>query len=214
MDGHAPQGEAADDAPLRRALELRHALRSGAYWAVTIGLALQSALVTGMTFHIVDLGAEAGLTLDQSVALFPPIAVIGVAAGLLAGAAIDRFRLRFVLAVYLLGLSVGYGALAGLDDPALRRAALAGLGIANGCFSTLTTVAAAKLFGRTHLGAISSAQMSALVLASAVGPSLFAWSRDATGSYSTALVGGACLPLSVLVTALLSRDPGGERTVW
>jgi len=217
MDGAPAQASPGEEAVLQkepRRFDRAAALRTGAFWAVTLGISIHSALVTGVTFHIVDLGAEAGLTQSEAVGLFPPIALISIVTSLSTGAAVDRLPLRPILFLLLLGEGMGYSSLSRLDETAFRYASIAGLGIANGCFGTLSTVACAKLFGRTHLGAISSAQMSSLVLSSALGPSLLALSRDRLASYGPGLILGAATTIAVLVVTLLSRDPGRERGVW
>ncbi len=220
MDGAAaidPRDGGETDVTDPRRYTLRQALRTGSFWAVTLGISIQSALVTGVTFHIVDLGAEAGLTQAQAVGLFPPIAVISILTGLLSGAATDRFPLRPIVFLLLAGEALGYFSLTRLDEAPYKLATIVGLGIASGCFGSLATVATAKLFGRLHLGAISSAQMSSLVLSSALGPSFLALSREHFGSYGPALTAGSMLPFVVLAIALLSRDPGkteSEPGVW
>jgi len=219
MDGRPPDANGAAGAPEdgvneRRKYTLREALRSGSFWAVTLGISIQSALVTGVTFHIVDLGAEAGWSQGQAIGLFPPIAVISVIVGLLSGVATDHIRLRPIVFLLLLGESVGYLGLTRLDEPLFKYLGIVGPGVASGCFGTLTTVAPAKLFGRLHLGAISSAQMSSLVLFSALGPSLLALSRERFGSYGPALTAGAALPLVVAMLTAVSRDPEPTEGVW
>ena len=210
----ASEEAGAADRPRVRRYTREQAVRSGAFWAVTLGIAIHSAVVTGVTFHIVDLGAEAGLGQAEAVGLFPPMAVISIVTGLVAGAATDRFPLRPILFLLLAGEAVGYASLTRLDETPFRLASIAGLGVSSGCFSSVTTVAIAKLFGRTHLGAISSTQMSCLVISSALGPSLLAFSRERLGSYGPSLLLGAALPFLVLVLALSSHDPEGEPGVW
>ncbi len=217
MDGDAaPVAAGPDPRPVRdsRALDLERALRSGAFWALTLALAIHSALVTGVTFHIVDLGAAAGLDETAAVGLFPPIAAVSVVTSLTVGALADFVRMRRLVTLLLLAEASAYLALVGLEHVALRWTAIVCLGIASGSFSALTTAGAAKLFGRLHLGRIASAQMSALVIASALGPSLLAISRDATGSYAAALAAGAAAPLVVLVVTLVSRDPIDDGHQW
>jgi cyanate permease len=221
MDGARPSHKAtgavtvgSSPAPEQRALPLSAALRTGAFWAVTLALSIHAAVVTGVVFHIVDIGAEAGQSAKSSVALFPPIAVISVTAALTSGAAADRFRLRGLVVVLLAGELTSCIGWARLDESVFLALAIVGTGIASGLFGTLSTLAMAKLFGRAHLGTTSSAQTSALVIGSALGPSLLAASRAAAGSYGPALQAAAVLPVLVLVLTLSSRDPVGSGKVW
>ncbi|MGB3613463.1 MAG: MFS transporter, partial [Elainellaceae cyanobacterium] len=72
------------------------ALRTLAFWAVTFALASQALTVTGITFHIVDIGAAAGLPQKQTVALFLPIAGFSTLVGYTVGVASDRMSLRML----------------------------------------------------------------------------------------------------------------------
>jgi len=123
------------------------------------------------------------------------------------GLASDRWPITRVVVVMLLLQGVGYAATTWFATPWGRSAMIAGIGGAGGCFATLVTVGLPRYFGRRHLGAIGGIQMSALVIASALGPSAFAAVRRATGSYEPAL--WACLlPVAVLiVVASRCRNP-------
>lgn len=49
-------------------------------------------MLTGITFHIVDLGAPQGLTAASAVNLFLPMSGISTAVGLVGGLIADRMR--------------------------------------------------------------------------------------------------------------------------
>jgi len=77
--------------------------------------------------------------------------------------------------------------------------------VASGLFGPLSTIAFPRLFGRRHLGAIVGAEMMCLVVASALGPSILAASRQLTGEYAAALRACLLLPAGVLVLASVAR---------
>ncbi|MEM1336000.1 MAG: MFS transporter, partial [Actinomycetota bacterium] len=77
-------------------------------------------------------------------------------------------------------------------------------GVAQGCFSSLTSAALPKIFGRRHLGAIAGVQMSAMVIGSAIGPALFAAVESLTDSYRPALWISAALPAASLAVAIIA----------
>jgi len=183
------------------------ALRTAAFWLVTLGVASHAMVGTGLTFHIVDLGLEAGLTEARAVAIFLPIALISVPTAFAAGAALDRWPVpRLMLAMMLSEIAM-YAGMAYWADPAARALAIAGWGLSSGCFGPLTIAALPAYFGRRHLGAIQGAQMTALVLASAFGPALLAAGRDAFGSYRPGLLLLCVLPAAVAVGAPFVRGP-------
>lgn len=184
------------------------AMRTAAFWLVTLGIASHAMVGTGLTFHIVDLGAEAGLSEAQAVAIFLPIALISTPVGFLAGAAIDRFPVRFLMVAMMLSEVAMYAGMAYGAIPAARWVAVAGWGLASGCFGPLTVAALPAFFGRRHLGSIQGAQMTALVLASALGPAVLVLFRDAFGSYRPGLLLLCALPAMTAAVAPFTRRPG------
>jgi MFS family permease len=202
LDGAAASPEKGDprleEAPATRA----EALRTRAFWVLTASLALQGTVLTGITLHIVDVGAEAGLDRTAAVSLFLPMAVVSTAAGALVGWLADRVQIR-TLVLSLLGWeAVGFSASAHLGDPAGFWLAVFGLGVAGGHFGVLSAVGHPRFFGLRHLGAIAAASMSTVVVGSALGPSALALSRAALGSYQPALYAAALLPLGIALFAV------------
>jgi len=216
MDGepapaHDPETGAPPPPAEERHFTRAEALRTGAFWLVTLGIANQAMVGTGITFHIVDLGAEFGLTRQQAVAIFLPIALVSTPIGLLAGAATDRVPVRYLMMAMMAGQIVMFASAANLGDPWLRAAAIAGWGFSSGFYGPLTVAAMPNFFGRTHLGAIQGAMMMVLVIASALGPSALAVVKVAFGSYGPGLYALTALPAAVLLAAPFTRDPvGGE----
>lgn len=210
-DGAAAWPEKGGSRPEQAASTRAEALRTRAFWVLTASLALQGAVLTGITLHIVDVGAEAGLDRTAAVSLFLPMAVVSTAAGALVGWLADRLEIR-TLVLSLLGWeAVGFAASAHLGDPAGFWLAALGLGVAGGHFSVLSAVGHPRFFGLRHLGAIAAASMSTVVVGSALGPSALALSRAALGSYQPALYAAALLPLLVGLFALAPLHPRDVR---
>lgn len=209
IDGGAEIG--ADGAPapatVRHDFTRGEALRTAGFWLVTLGIANHAMVGTGLAFHIVDIGAEAGLDRAAAVAIFLPIAMVSVPTGLAAGAAVDRFPMRYLMMAMMVGQAVMFGFAGHLDDPLTRAACIAGWGFSAGFYGPLTVAALPNFFGRTHLGAIQGVMMMCLVIASALGPSTLAAMKNAFGSYAPGLHLLALLPLFVFVAAPFTRDP-------
>ena len=178
------------------------AIRDLRFWAVTIPVAAIASTSTAITFHIVDLGSEIGLTDDEIVRIFVPIAFVSVPVTLVSGWLVDRMSPLLIAAVMALAQLVMYPTVGMLDVRWAAVAAIVTWGLAQGCFSTLTTAALPKIFGRRHLGAISGAQMSAMVIGSAIGPAFFALVQSITGGYRAALWLSATVPAIALVLAV------------
>jgi len=97
-----------------------------------------------------------------------------------------------------------YLTVARIDVPAFAVIAIAAWGVSQGCFAPLTSAALPRLFGRRHLGEIAGAQMSALVIGSAIGPALFALVQSITGRYEVALWISMIVPVTGLVLAAIA----------
>ena len=187
------------------------ALQTLVFWAVTLALASQALTITGITFHIVDMGAAMGLSEKQAVAIFLPVAIFSTVTGYLIGVLSDRVKLRGLFIAMMVFEAIGIVGMAHLDSWALRGLAMVGLGISGGCFGTLSTVAIPRYFGRQHLGAIAGVEMMTLVIASAIGPSLLALFNALFGSYQWGLYLCAGLPLSIIFILIPSRNPQNHR---
>ena len=181
------------------------ALRTSAFWAVTLCLAFQALMITGITFHIVDVAASASVERSVAVQLFLPMAAVSVVAAVVGGTMGDRWPVRALLVVMMVGLGTG---IAGAADLAHRRWMLiVGLGTSSGLFSPASTIAYPRFFGRRNLGAILGAEMMALVIASALGPSLLAVSQHGLGGYGPMLHACILLPSIGVLFALTFRTP-------
>jgi len=183
------------------------AVRTLVFWVVAFGLGVQSMVYTGITFHIVDLGAEHGLAQAHVLSLFIPTAAISTSMGFVVGYATDRIRIQWLIMAMMVCQAAGFIGFANLDEPALRYLGVAGWGLSGGFYGPLTTVAIPKLFGRRHLGAISGAMMSTLVIASALGPSGLALSKVGLGGYAPGLLGMCALSAVVFALAPIARVP-------
>jgi hypothetical protein len=74
-------------------------------------------------------------------------------------------------------------------------------------------VAFARYFGREHLGSISGAASTILIVGASLGPIPFALARDWLGSYDLALNGLAILALILSAASLLMRPPQKDSDV-
>ena len=214
MDGTIPESleKTESDQPTKKNvakvghLTATEAIKTIEFWSVTIALSIHSLTITGITFNLVDLGTQSGLSQQQAVGLFLPIGIISTATGFLVGVISDRVRLKWLVITLLLLQLSGFMGMANLELLPWRIMGIIGLGTSGGFFATLTIVALPRLFGRTHLGAIGGMQMTSLVVGSAIGPSLLALFKDTYGSYQSGLY--ACslmIPIAIGLT-LLARE--------
>ncbi|MEM7409346.1 MAG: MFS transporter [Myxococcota bacterium] len=206
-DGATDSLEKSDPPVEATASTRAEALRTRAFWVLTLSLALQGAVLTGITLHIVDIGTEAGLERTRAVSLFLPMAVFSTATGALVGVLADRTSMRSLVLSLLFWEAVGFAASAHVGDPAGFWLASICLGVAGGHFSVLSVVGHPRFFGTRHLGSIAAASTSVVVVGSALGPSALALSRATLGSYQPALHAAALLPLVVGACAIVPLHP-------
>ncbi|CAN5492489.1 MFS transporter [soil metagenome] len=183
------------------------ALKTGAFWIFNLTFAFFSLFSTAFTFHIVSIGELAGRDRVEILSFFVPMALLSVAMNVFCGWASARTRLKYLLAMMngtaLLGvvgtmhLEAGWGAFA----------FIVGNGLCGGAFSALTGIVWPRFFGRTHLGSISGFAMSAMVLASALGPIAFGLSLDLAGSYTPALWVAATVPAALGLASFFADNP-------
>lgn len=186
-----------DDLAFTRA----QAIRDRRFWIVTLPIFSMSVVGTALTFHIVDLGTEVGLDESTIVLIFVPIALISIPITLLAGWLADTVPVLGLAVAMALLQMVMYVTVGELGDPVWRVVAIASWGSSSGLRAALMAAALPRLFGRTNMGAIAGAQMSALVIGSALGPFLFAWIEATAGSYQRALLASLIGPAASLALA-------------
>jgi OFA family oxalate/formate antiporter-like MFS transporter len=215
IDGGAPLESSAGEAPRTPAVigtdadaTRAQAVRDLRFWAVTLPVMAMSSTATAITFHIVDIGLEQGLDKDAIVRIFVPIAFVSVPVTLGTGWLIDVTSPMVVAVAMGASQVVMYFAFGYLDVTALLVLAIVGWGVAQGCFSSLTSAALPRIFGRRHLGEIAGMQMSAMVIGSAIGPAFFALSRSLTDSYRPAMLISAIVPASAVLLAVAGKRRG------
>jgi MFS family permease len=181
---------------------LAEVLRLPVFWLISAGFASMSALNTGLTFHIVSIYVDNGLTPTIAASAFVPIAITSAFVQMGSGMLLDHFPSRVLLAMSLF-LHTLLLAMA----PYLRSMEMAlGFGVimgtASGLQMTIGNTIWAMYFGRRHLGSITGATATISVASSAIGPMLFGIARDIWGSYTFVLLVSAALPF-VLGIAIL-----------
>jgi len=188
---------------------LREARKTIAFWAFTLGLSLSALYISGLTFHVVSVFEASGLTREQGLGIFIPTSLIAVGIQFLGGYASDYIRLKFLLIIFALGMTLSIVGLAMLGGNGLAYwMIICGNGVVWGLYTVLIGVTWPRFYGLKHLGAISGYSLSWTVIGSALGPYMFSLSMDLTGSYD--LVAWICLGIALFLVVLAFRadNPG------
>ena len=208
MDGESPDYEKTTATHLdmfdEPCFTREQAMRTAPFWSVTFVLSLQAMVFTGVTFHIIDLGADTGIGGREAVKLFIPTAIVSTMVGMISGWLADRIPVRVLVLACVSFQTIAFIGAGRLGDTLFMVMLVVGWGCASGLFSTLLNVAIPNFFGRTHLGAISSVQMSCMVAASAIGPAFLAAAKTYLGSYRVGLLWCCALAGAVFLFALVT----------
>lgn len=205
-DGASAEAHEAAQRARGRDFTLEEARRTPVFWIFAAALSMHALFGTAVTFHIVDIFAEAGRSRSDAFAYFLPQAVVSTSVNLVASALADRLPLKPFLLLMLAGFVAGAWGLVNLHAGWGYWLLVAGFGAGGGLWGVLSNLAYVRNFGRLHLGAISGLSTSLTVFASAVGPLLFSVGLDGFGSYDAAV--WLCLGLNVglLLTAAVIRQ--------
>jgi sugar phosphate permease len=215
--GLAPDGELAesadDDLPIAGASPLAgqssgalgadwtldRAIRTPSFWVVAAAFFANAMLGTGLYFHMVDIFDSRGLAPEVAAAVYVPISITSAIVRLGSGYLADRVPIRYLVTAGMvtLTLTVVMAQIFNSVPLALLYGVL--MGVNGGLSQTIGGVVWADYFGRRHLGAIAGLASTISVIGSALGPLPLGLARDLLGSYNTALLIEATLPIALAV---------------
>lgn len=209
MDGGMPSGPKNEnlDMRIKRDFRMSEAACTYAFWVFNLSFAFYAFYATAFTFHIVSLGAEYGFSKTLLLKFFLPMAATSVIVNFAYGWINPWMRLKYLLSFMNVGAAIGAIGLLQLNAPFGVTAYVVGNGIAGGGFVSLTGIVWPRFYGRLWLGAISGVGMSAMVIASGVGPLAFGWVSEISGTYRPVLLASLFVPASLAVLSLWADNP-------
>ena len=201
------EGETAVSSALDNDWTVSEAVRTPAFWNISLGIAAIAMLSTGLFFHMISIFDDNQLSASVAASVYVPIAVTTALVNVVGGYLIDRIAARYLLAVSLLLQAICLWMvqfLAGVEIAFLYGMVL---GATSGLSRIVGSVVWADYFGRRHLGSITGLATPIGVAGTAFGPLLFGVGRDLMGSYNTVLTISAIAPLLLGIAALFLRKP-------
>jgi len=189
---------------------LPDALRTPAFWVFAGATSLFGLVSSGLGLFNEAVLAERGFDQQTYIAFLTATTVVGLAGQLACGWLTLRWSMPRMLG---LAMSVYAAALFGvpLMSTPLHLWFIAMLvGLSGGMVTVLFFAVWRRGFGSRHLGRIQGAAQMLTVLASAIGPLIFAQSASRTGSYFPALWILAPCVLLFGVAAFRVRLPGAD----
>lgn len=167
-------------------LTLGEALRTPAFYMLTMMVMVTSVGMTGITFHMVPHFTDVGISNTAAAATISLLTVGSMAAVFVWGFLADRIGAKLMLLSALVTLEVGAALIASSTTvfTAYMSSALFGIGMAG--YLLLSEVVWADFFGRKHLGSIRGVTMVFQLAGNASGSLIAAYMFDVSGSYDGA----------------------------
>jgi MFS family permease len=181
--GHAPP---ADDAVADATLH--EALRTRAFWLLTLAFTLDAFVMAGLWAHMIPLFAARGASEAQALAVLVWIGPSQVAGRVLMVVFGQRWALRQVGTVVLAGLALSLALLAFGSSLAGWLAFAVVYGLSAGTFTIVRGGIVPLYFGRAHIGRIGGAVASVGLVARAAAPVMLAWLLLAVPGYREVLL--------------------------
>ncbi len=206
-----PRQETGAPQPSRRPQDavwtLREAVRTRAFWLVTLVGALYTFVQTALSFHSVSVFISKGIPAGQAATLFSVMAPSFLIGSFIAGAMNDRLPNRYTMIAgqVLVAGALGWTFFATELWHALAYGALLGMG--GGFMSNVIAVIWPNFFGRQNLGSIRGLSTTFTVMGAALGPFPVGLLADVTGDYTVPLTAMLALPIVAVVLAVITVAP-------
>ena len=168
----------------------QEAMRTRAFWLISVGHALSLLVIGAVMVHFVSyVNDSLGFSLGQAANLLLVITVFTVIGMLLGGYLGDRMPMRHILAVAMIGHMVSLLVLT--LWPTLAGAITFSIihGLAFGARGPLTMAIRAEYFGRASFGTVMGFSSLIILLGMVFGPIVAGQSYDITGSYQIGFIG-------------------------
>jgi MFS family permease len=168
-------------------LTLTEALRTPAFWVFGGATALFGLVSSGLGLFNQAVLAERGFDQQTYVQFLAGTSIVALLGQLGCGWLTLRFSMQRLLGIAMLLYAVAIGALPILRSHAQLWFFATLIGLSGGMITVIFFAVWRRAFGAAHLGRIQGAAQMLTVLASAIGPLIFAQSAALTGSYFPAL---------------------------
>ena len=188
-------------------LDLKAAQGTPAYWIFMAVSAAWAMIATAIFFNIVPFFTSNGLTELQAATTFSILAVASGVTEIIGGFLADRWPLRYLIAVALMGFICSLLFLVYLSAPWHGQAYALVWGLSHGLLSVSSAIVWVRYYGREHLGKIRGSVWTAVVAGSSAGPFIMGFTFDLWGSYRPSLWFFILLFVPVVVAVFWAKPP-------
>jgi MFS family permease len=211
-DGLPPAQAVAQSAgggqPAAREFTAMEAIRTRAFWLISLGHGFALFAVTAVNVHSIShIKQHMGYSLAQA-SFFITMVIASQVSGVMVGWVIgDRFEKRYIAAICMFAHMVGLLLLAYALNTAMLVAAAVLHGGAWGLRGPFMQAIRADYFGRREIGMIIGLSAMIIVIGQVGGPMVAGGTADLTGNYQLGLTILACLAGVGSVFFFLARRP-------
>ncbi len=205
--GGGDGGSAAAEVDLALDYDLRRALGTRAFWLIGMALAFAMFAQGSVNFHQIPYLEDQGLSRTHAALVVSVFSAIGALGGLAGGLLSQRLRMRWTMALSLVGMAGGMLLLLTVGNLAEALAYAVIYGFFFGSNFTLVQAIYADYFGRRSLGLIRGAFQPVQLAMNAAGPFVAGLWFDRTGSYAAPFALFALLFLVAAAAVALASYP-------
>jgi MFS family permease len=187
---------------------LKAAMKTRTFWLMMFCMTVPSMINTGLTFHMLSIIEEKGLSIAFAASVLGLTAIMQLPLNFLAGHMVDRIKVHYIRAVNYWILVLALIAIStGTSSKVVILYAV--LSAVFNAFNSVTTEALwPTYYGRKHLGSIRSMATTAMVIGSALGPLPFGFAFDMLHGYKEILIIMMIFPIIASFASIISPPPG------
>ena len=190
----------------------KQAVRSRAFWMLSLGFAAIGMVPTVMGLHMFPHFIDQGLSPAEAAAAAGSFGFAVIGSRLLVwGQLFDRLPMERTLLIWSVLMTAAVGVMPFVDGLVLAWVAAGCFGMAMGATAPLGTLAWARYFGRTSLGAITGVANLIGIFNDIAGPLMPSIVHDVTGSYRWGFIATAVICVAGIGMFALAGPPGAPR---
>ena len=167
---------------------VREALRTRAFWLITVGHAMTSMLIATMTVHMVPMLTDQGLSLQMAANAWATLMSVGFAFQLIGGFVGDRVPKNLAIAFFSLVQAIGFAMAVFVESTGMAFVFAAVYGVGVGGRNPLTISIRGDYFGEKAFATITGISMAPLYGFMVGAPLFAAYIFDTRGSYTLAIL--------------------------
>ena len=180
---------------------LSEAMRTGAFWIFGLSISFFNLVSSGVGLYNESILAERGYGVQTYHFLLVLAVPFGLFANMLVGYLAPRVGVKRLLIACLTVMGTSKFMFPLIETQMQAYIYTAVFALSGGGLSVLFFIIWADLFGKREVGRIQGAAQMMTVFASAIGPVLFAWSKEATFSYTAAFYLSGALTFAFAIAA-------------